>query len=276
MELPCPTEFSHRAAPSAVFGFDAPLMSFGRRRLDSRVFGTQGSGAHQSSHRILSWACALLQSATSRKAARSALHASRRQTFLSIPPMGFRPLRRVPAQGSGLVARMLPRVRAPAPPGFLDLLALSIRPEPAGLVSCQIRPWGFSSSELCSFRAARLPSPTAAPLMPLPEPPVVQRKTSPRAQTAANTSMRRPRLQGLHPRESPTLWADGLGRIRARSSPEVSPLQGVPPHCLGSDSRLCLPSCSWRMARRIGQPAPASGFHSAARLACLRGDCRPS
>jgi hypothetical protein len=75
------------------------------------------------------------------------------------PPVEFVPLQRVPAQGSGMMTELPHPIacafRFSQPPDA------SVRPEPAGLVSCRIRSWGSP------FRALLLPcsrSPSPAPL----------------------------------------------------------------------------------------------------------------
>jgi hypothetical protein len=74
--------------------------------------------------------------------------------------MEFVPLQRLPARGSGIKWSGFPRPIACAS-RFSQPLDALIRPEPAGLVSCQIRSWGLP------FRALLLPcsrSPSPAPL----------------------------------------------------------------------------------------------------------------
>jgi hypothetical protein len=63
------------------------------------------------------------------------------------------PLQRIPTRGSGMMIRVyLTRIACVL--RFSRPLDAFIRPVPAGPVSCQIRSWGSSPSELCSPREA--------------------------------------------------------------------------------------------------------------------------
>jgi hypothetical protein len=81
--------------------------------------------ARKSNTGILSWACALLQSASKlQRPPRYRTHPRRSAgatTIAAAPPMRFAPLQRLPARGSGLFSRAC-LTRPPAPPGFLNLL----------------------------------------------------------------------------------------------------------------------------------------------------------
>jgi hypothetical protein len=166
-----------------------------------------------------------------------------------------------------------PTSHAPASSGFHNLMTPSSAPSLLALFHARST-HGVSPSEHSSFPAAGF----AVSDSPYPHDvdnlAAYGAKLSRGSVTAATT--RPPRLQGLHPRESPPLCNDGLGRHRACSSLEVSPLQGVHPSNLGSDSRLCLPSFGWKNGRRIDRSPSTPGSHSVAWLAGLSRDCRPS
>jgi len=192
--------------------------------------------------------------------------------FQRLPPTEFLPLQRVPAQGSG-ISRGTPTFRAPASSGFRNLMTLSSAPSLLALFHARST-HGVSPSEHFSFRVAGFAVSDSPYPHDVAHPAVYGAKPSRGNITAATT--RHPRLQGLHPHESPPLCNDGLGRHTACSSLEVSPLQGVHPSNLGSDSRLCLPSFGWSNGRRIDRFPSTAGSHSIARLAGLSRDCRPS
>jgi hypothetical protein len=69
------------------------------------------------------------------------------------PPVGFLPLQRLPAQGSGMIDRVS-QTRPPAPSGFLDLLTPSSAPSLPTHISESDPLLGFHPPELCSSRAA--------------------------------------------------------------------------------------------------------------------------
>jgi hypothetical protein len=90
----------------------------------------------------------------------------------------------------------------------LDALLRSHR---YGLVSCRIRPWGFLPSEVSPSRAPpRLLYHRALPLLPFPAP-------------------RRERLQGLVRSGDPFASGRCYPYPNGRSSPDISPSQGVSP-----------------------------------------------
>jgi hypothetical protein len=105
----------------------------------------------------------------------------------------------------------------------------SIRPEPAGLVSCRIRSWGCAlqsfappaqpyavsgAATLLSFGRPRRP----------PRPPgSAGPEGPPNPDGLMERPRERPRLQGFAPHGSPPLTAGGLGRSRARGSPGLPP-----------------------------------------------------
>jgi hypothetical protein len=83
------------------------------------------------------------------------------RTPRAAPPLRFLPLQRLAERGSGLLWPGLPHPTACAfrfsqPPDAL------IRPEPAGLVSCQIRSWG-SPFRAFLLPRSRMPSPAPIP-----------------------------------------------------------------------------------------------------------------
>jgi len=128
--------------------------------------------------------------------------------------------------------------RLPAPPGFLDLLALSSAPCLPALFHAGSA-HGVRTPELCSSRAAvrrlRRPSLLAVGERCHPTPPKASPGPKPRTHRArrrAHTSASTSRCCST--RESAT--RDGcLYQTRAHSSPEHSPLQGALPHRDGSE-----------------------------------------
>jgi hypothetical protein len=78
------------------------------------------------------------------------------------PPLRFFPLQRLPARGSGMNWPGL-QTQPPAPPGFLNLLALSSAPSLPALFHAGSAP-GVHPSELCSSRAAVRCSQRRSPL----------------------------------------------------------------------------------------------------------------
>jgi len=87
-----------------------------------------------------------------------------------------------------------------------------VRPEPAGLISCQIRSWG-RSPELSSSRVAARRFRRRSPL------------------DIGTTHTESPCLQGFAPRESSPPDLSVLNRNPARSSPEPFSLQGFHSFC---------------------------------------------
>jgi len=73
------------------------------------------------------------------------------ESHSAAPSMRFLPLQRIPAQGSGMMVK-IPTLTASAF-RYSQPLGAFIRPEPAGLISCQIRSWG----PLQSFAPPSLP-----------------------------------------------------------------------------------------------------------------------
>lgn len=65
----------------------------------------------------------------------------------SAPPVRFAPLQRLPARSSSIVAGLASPVRL-RPQVFSTSRRVSIRREPAGLVSCRIRSWGSTLQSL--------------------------------------------------------------------------------------------------------------------------------
>lgn len=125
------------------------------------------------------------------------------------------------------------------PPGFLTLLTAYALPDPAGLVSCRRRSWGFCPPELFP------PNEAVAPLDARNRPGVdctphaafgrgrgSSRHPRCRVQSPSRlpaSSRRAARLHGLAPRRSPSPAARGLAERQARCSPGVPPLQGLAP-----------------------------------------------
>jgi len=124
-----------------------------------------------------------------------------------------------------------------------------IRREPAGLVSCRIRSWGSP------FRALLLPCSRTPFPAPLPSCRWNARPSFPRTSEQSRTPKRRAKPDGPHvgrpsgrpsssglcsTRESAT--SDRLFRpARARGSPGLRPLQGVPPRRQGIGLRHASP-----------------------------------
>jgi len=73
---------------------------------------------------ILSWACALLQSTTTRRAAA----ATTGKPSVAAPSLRSRPLQRIPARDKGNECPGLPHPKRQAPPGFHNLLTLRKAP----------------------------------------------------------------------------------------------------------------------------------------------------
>jgi len=129
------------------------------------------------------------------------------------------------------------------------------RPEPAGLISCQIRSWG-RSPELSSSRVAARRFRRRSPL------------------DIGSTHNESPCLQGFSPRESPPLNLSVLNRNPARSSLEPFSLQGF--HSFYDDLAFTRSPFLWLPPRtKTDEQDPLQGFFAAS-LACLSRDCRPS
>jgi hypothetical protein len=121
---------------------------------------------------------------------------------------------------------------------FSQPLDASLRPEPTGLVSCQIRSWGSSSSEL--LPPVQVPAVSSRqPLMPLREPlclvatpplrAIQRERRNTRVTLTVTSQAKRPRLQGFAPHENSTLSTGCLGTMKSRCSLELLPLQGLLP-----------------------------------------------
>jgi hypothetical protein len=143
-------------------------MSFSPKRWTPGDSRYRGFGPTHVKPKILSWACALFQSAPKHRAAASCRQSRSAETT---PPLRFLPLKRFPAWSSGILPE-LSTARAPAPTGFLNLLTRSSAPYlPALFRAGSAR--GVSPSELSSSCAAvrrfRRPSPldvgTAQPVL---------------------------------------------------------------------------------------------------------------
>ena len=113
-----------------------------------------------------------------------------------------------------------------------------IRPEPAGLISCQIRSWGSALQSLAppvqpyAVSGASYPLVVAALTVRRPTDPPPTAETVNRGQHRGG-ALSTPRLQGLAPHESPPLVAGGLDR-RER----VALLGFLPPGCSPPPERL--------------------------------------
>jgi hypothetical protein len=193
--------------------------------------------------RILSWACGLLQSPPSSERPPASrhpkAHGSRGSSREVSYPFSVSPLEAAALELVGL-----------ASPGRQHLQVFSTswrlnRPEPAGLVSCRIRSWGCTLQSfapplqphavsgavaLLSFRRTRRPAPLhrrairrppAVRVCPIAEAPGV----SPGSAAAFRALLH----IGVH-----HFATGGLGRRRARSSPGLLALQGVPPRRSGT------------------------------------------
>jgi len=98
---------------------------------------------------ILSWACALLQSTTTRRAAAATIGKPR----VAAPSMRFGPLQRIPARDKGIECPGLPHPKRRTPSGFLNLLTLRKAPRlPAIFQTGSAH--GVHPSEHCPSRAA--------------------------------------------------------------------------------------------------------------------------
>jgi hypothetical protein len=234
MELQHPSEFFSELASTRI-GWMLP--SCPRPKLGYRVFTGPGSRAHSERKpgNPLMGLCSPTESSKLERPPASS--APERVCTRAAPPMRFLPLQRLPARGSGIVGRVS-LARPPAPPGFLNLLVLRSAPSLPALFHAG------SAHGVAPFRALLLPcsrTPFPAPLpscrwtSPPTSPPARARRPKPPDPFRLMEKPRkRPRLQGFSPHESPPPTADGLGRRRARSSPGLSALQGVPPRWNGS------------------------------------------
>jgi hypothetical protein len=125
------------------------------------------------------------------------------------PPMRFSPLQRLPAHDS-CINDAVCLTASHAPSGFLDLSALC-RHVPAGLVSCQIRSWGFTLQSFVPLTwpyavSGAVPLVTFAhPLNPLAE----------RLRATAETASRQPF-------DSSTM----AGQHRSTDPPRTTPVTG--------------------------------------------------
>jgi hypothetical protein len=91
----------HPKLTSTRIGLDAALMSFVPKRVDFRAFASLRTPEPlNAAPDLLSWACALLQSAPKQRAAR----AKNRSILRMLPSLRFRPLQRVPTRKSSLVS----------------------------------------------------------------------------------------------------------------------------------------------------------------------------
>jgi hypothetical protein len=166
---------------------------------------------------------------------------------------------------------------------FSQPLDASIRPMPAGLVSCQIRSWG---SPFRAFFLARSRTPSPAPLPSCrsrrlatpPESLLPSRAPKCRARNRLpwwEGPRSAPRLQGFAPRESPPLSAGGLGRhervaLLGFLLSRVFPLGGM------ATASTAPPLMRLRLRATNRPRAPSTGSRFRARLAGLSRDCRPS
>jgi hypothetical protein len=101
-------------------------LALGRRRATGFSRDAASGATRESNTGILSWACALLQSASKLQRPPLLRSRSRRNAratkVAAAPPMRFAPLQRLPTRGSGSFGRAC-LTRPPAPAGFLNLLA---------------------------------------------------------------------------------------------------------------------------------------------------------
>jgi hypothetical protein len=102
-------------------------LALGFRRAPGFSRESASHATRESNTGLLSWACALLQSASKLQRPpppRSCVRRNARPAKIAAaPPMRFAPLQRLATRGSGLEGRVC-LARPPAPSGFLDLLAL--------------------------------------------------------------------------------------------------------------------------------------------------------
>jgi hypothetical protein len=247
-----PSEF--RPAPLAPVWVRRSLLAL-RRRLGFKVFAVRAPrGGRQTSPRRLSWASILLQSLAGHRAAASAFTAS------AAPPLGFRPLQRLPARSSGQVQ---PGFASPGQANasrFSQPLDACTAPCLLALFRARSAP-GVHPSEPCSSHAVvrclqRRSPPDVGPARGASQPPRRGPTMSCDAATAAvscETRRRIPRLQGLAPRENPPPTRRWFRPARARSSPGSSPLQGVLPRRNEPGLSPRLPSCGWPRGRKRPQ-----------------------
>jgi hypothetical protein len=147
------------------------------------------------------------------------------------------------------------RIRSWGSPFRALLLPCSRTPSPAPVPSCRSNVLAESSFEVQLPMLHRNDAPTCRPL---PE------------------ALGTPSPSGLcSTRESATARRR-FRPTRARSSPGLHPLQGVPPRRKGIGLHRCLPSWDCPTGRRIDRPDAPPGCRYATRLACLSRGCRPS
>jgi hypothetical protein len=162
-----------------------------------------------------------------------------------LAPSAFSPLRAAAFPRSSLPHSTTSASRFSQPPDAF------FRPEPAGLISCQIRSWG-RPPELSPSRAAARRFRRHSPL------------------DIGSTHNESPCLQGFSPRESPPPNLSDLDRNPARSSPGPFSLQGF--HSFCDDLVFTRSPFLWLPARtKTDEQDPLQGFfHSKIGLSLLR------
>jgi hypothetical protein len=259
LEFRCPAECSSDRASSRI-GFESSPHVLDGLPLDSRVFARSAFRVDQShlGDPLLS-----LRSPSEFSAHRAAAlvrPGRSRSSGARRPPLGFAPLQRLPAQGSGTTRAGLPTPDRPAPPGFLNLLTPRSAPSLPALFRAGSA-HGVHPSELCSSRAA-------AHRLRCRCPHVVSKALSRRFPATSslhpcrNMGSVRPPLSGDLPGSPPP---SGLCSTResatslrlftppgARSSPGIHPLQGLLPHRNGTT--FIAPPLMGLPARSTNQP----------------------
>jgi hypothetical protein len=226
-----------------------------------RVFARSGPSAVRKNHTgILSWACALLQSASKLQRPPPPRRRSRRNaratSMTAAPPMRFAPLQRLPARDSGLMTGFASPDRL-----HLRVFSTSWRLDPPRACRPCFMPdplLGLRPPELCSSRAAvrrlRRLSPHVVWMNPSSPPHRCADLCARPARRCRNSAardpnagpVRGPELTGsdepaeasppsgvCSSRESATSRRR-IRSTRARSSPGLFALQGSPPHDNGS------------------------------------------
>jgi hypothetical protein len=170
---------------STLIGWMLP--SCPRPKLGYRVFTGPGSRAHSERKpgNPLMGLCSPTESSKLERPPASS--APERVWTRAAPPMRFLPLQRLPARGSGIVGRVC-LARPPAPPGFLNLLALRSAPSLPALFHAG------SAHGVAPFRAlllscSRTPFPAPLPSCRLDDPADLSACPSPPAEAAGSVQV---------------------------------------------------------------------------------------
>jgi hypothetical protein len=130
-----------------------------RYRLGSRDFASPTPPElREAALEILSWACALLQSTTTRRAAAT----TPSKPNVAAPSVRFGPLQRIPARAKGMKCPGLPHPERQAPTGSHNLLTLRNAPRLPAVFQARSA-HGVGPSRALSLSRSRAPSPGRYP-----------------------------------------------------------------------------------------------------------------